>query len=156
MWTNAKTALIAATAVLAMGSAAQAKDARPAADILPPAVILDQMVADGHDLRALDFDHGRYLATVRAPSGRLATFAVDARSGQLLPETADLSDVTVPEAETGAVNAMLAAAGQGHWNLSELKWKRGAYVVEARDDAGDKARFRVDPATGAITGATHR
>lgn len=156
MWTTAKTALIAATAALALGSAAQAKDGRPTADTLPPAVILNQMVADGHDLRALDFDHGRYLATVRAPSGRLATFAVDARSGELLPQAARLGDTTVPEARVGAVEAMLAVAAQGHWNLSEIEWKRGAYVVEARDDAGDKARFRVDPAAGTATETIRR
>ncbi|WP_096702220.1 PepSY domain-containing protein [Magnetospirillum sp. 15-1] len=151
-----KTALIAATVTgLALTSIAQAKD-KPAGDILPPAVILNQMVADGHDLRALDRDHGRYLATVRAPSGQLATFSVDARTGELLPEAARLSTATTPETGTSAVKAMLAAAEQGHWNLSELEWKNDGYVVEARDDSGAKAHFQVDAATGTVTKATHR
>lgn len=151
-----KTALIAATAAtLALSPVAQAKD-KPAGGILPPAVILNQMVADGHDLRALDREHGRYVATVRAPSGQLATFAVDARTGELLPEAARLSSDTTPEAGATAVKAMLAAAEQGHWNLSELEWKNDGYVVEARDDSGAKAHFQVDPASGTVTRATHR
>ncbi|EME71361.1 hypothetical protein H261_03093 [Paramagnetospirillum caucaseum] len=151
-----KTALIAATAAtLALASFAQAKD-KPAGDTLPPAIILDRMVADGHDLRALDLEDGRYLATVRAPSGQLATFAVDARTGELIPEPAHISQTTAREIDADAVKAMLAAAEQGHWNLSELKWKHDAYVVEARDDGGAKARFQVDPATGTVTKATHR
>ncbi|CUW39955.1 conserved exported protein of unknown function [Magnetospirillum sp. XM-1] len=151
-----KTSLIAAAiATLALGSVAQAKD-KPAGDALPPAVILNQMVADGHDLRALDRENGRYLATVRAPSGQLATFSVNARTGELLPEPARLDSATTPEVGANAVKAMLAAAEQGHWNLSELEWKKDSYVVEARDDGGAKAHFQVDPATGTVTKAIHR
>lgn len=151
-----KTTLIAASVTaLALTSVAQAKS-RPLSDALPPAVILNQMVADGHDLRALDRDHGRYHATVRAPSGQLATFEVDARTGELLPEAARISDTTVPETDTNAVKAMLAAAEQGHWNLSELKWKNASYVVAALDDGGAAARFQVDPVTGTVTKTVHR
>lgn len=151
-----KTALIAAAiATLALGSVAQAKD-KPAGTVLPPAVILNQMVADGHDLRALDREKDLYLATVRAPSGQLATFSVNARTGELLPEPARLDSATTPEIHADAVTAMLAAAEQGHWDLSELEWKKDGYVVEARDDSGAKAQFQVDPATGTVTKATHR
>lgn len=152
-----KTALFAATAaVIALASAAQAKDTPAAPALLPPAVILNQMVADGHDLRALDWKNGRYLATVRAPSGQMATFSVDPRSGDLLPVPAKLSRDVIPEIGTNAVAALVAAAGQGHWDLQELKWARDAYVVEARDDTGAEGRFRVDPATGAVVQTAHR
>lgn len=147
-----------AAALVALASAAQAKDgtATAAPALLPPAVIVNQMVADGHDLRALDWKNGRYVATVRAPSGQMATFSVDPRSGELLPVPAKLSRDAVPEIGTNAVAALVAAAGQGHWDLQELKWAHGTYVVEARDDSGTLDHVRVNATSGKAVQTAHR
>jgi hypothetical protein len=152
-----KTTLFAATAaVIALTSAAQAKDGPAVPALLPPAVILNQMVADGHDLRALDWKNGRYVATVRAPSGQMAALSVDPRSGELLPVPAKLGRDVTPEIGTNAVAALVAAAGQGHWDLQELKWVHGAYVVEARDDLGTIGQIRVNPVSGEVVQTAHR
>lgn len=152
-----KTGLIAAAALIALAGTTQARDAAAQPqDVLPPAGIINKMVGEGHDLRALDLERGIYAATIRAPSGQLATFAVDAKTGELLPQPAKLSPTTAPEVSLNAVDAMIAASGEGHWNLSELKWKQGAYVVEARDDTGTEARFTIDPNSGKVTDSRHR
>lgn len=150
------TLLAAATVVVALATTAQAKDGSADPTLLPPAVILNQMVADGHDLRALDWKNGRYVATVRTPSGQMATVSVDPRSGELLPVPAKLSRDTTPEVGSNAVAAMVAAAGEGHWDLQELKWMHGAYVVEARDDNGTTAQIRVNAASGEVIQTAHR
>lgn len=150
------TLLSAAAAVIALAAAAQAKDSPAASAVLPPAVILNQMVADGHDLRALDWKKGRYVATVRAPSGQMAAFFVDPRSGELLPIPAKLDRDVTPEIGANAVVALVAAAGQGHWDLEELKWVHGAYVVEARDDSGILGQVHVNPVSGEVIRTAHR
>lgn len=131
----------------------------PTADMLPPTYIAYQLLGQGHDLRGLDLEKGIYRARIHTNQDRLVTLGVDPRNGELLPhaflsEEAPVDRSPAPAFDAGA--AMQAVALDGHWDVRELKLREGFWKVEACDDAGVTAEFRIDAKSGQVLAIDHQ
>jgi uncharacterized membrane protein YkoI len=147
----------AALLALSLPAVARADDVIPAG-ALPPAALVHQLVADGHDLRRLDYERGRYEARIRTAQGRLVKVAVDPRTGRpYAPQASWDKDGKDggPAVAVTAVEAIVAAAGEGHYDVRELEFRDGRYRVTAADDAGIPARVEVDAADGRVASVVH-
>lgn len=138
--------ILAAVATIAAVSPALAQEQ------LPAAYLVHKLSADGLELRSIEAERGGYEARVVATDGSIVKVGVDGR-------TADLTDAYShakprrAEADSpriGAVEAMVTAAGAGYWDLRELEYKRGHWLVEAADDQGRVRKVAVDGITGMI------
>lgn len=138
--------ILAAIATIAAVSPALAQEQ------LPAAYLVHKLSADGLELRSLEAERGGYEARVVATDGSIVKVGVDGRTADL---TDAYSHAKPYRAETdspriGAVEAMVAAAGAGYWDLRELEYKRGHWQVEAADDQGRVRKVAVDGTTGMI------
>lgn len=138
--------ILAAVATIAAASPALAQEQ------LPAAYLVHKLSADGLELRSLEAERGGYEARVVATDGSIVKVGVDGR-------TADLTDAyshakprraEADSPQVGAVEAMVTAAGAGYWDLRELEYKRGHWLVEAADDQGRVRKVAVDGTTGLI------
>lgn len=138
--------ILAAVATIAAVSPALAQEQ------LPAAYLVHKLSADGLELRSLEAERGGYEARVVATDGSIVKVGVDGR-------TADLTDAyshakprraEADSPRVGAVEAMVTAAGAGYWDLRELEYKRGHWLVEAADDQGRVHKVAVDGTTGLI------
>lgn len=133
--------------VLAIASAAPAFAGEP----LPATYLVHKLTADGLELRSLEAERGAYEARVVATDGSIIKVGVD-------PQTAELTDAyshakarpsNGPAPKVNASQAIMAVAGTGYWDVSEVEYKRGQWQVEARDDQGRSRTVIVDATTGA-------
>jgi len=153
---STKIALLA-TALVAAGTAALADDRIPTT-AFPPAAIIHQLVADGYDVRKLEFERGRYDVQVRSTDGKLLKLAADPTTGKAYSPSATANrsprdaGAAVP---TNAAEAITLAAMEGHYDVTELKFRDGIYRIEARDSAGAPARIDVDAQTAQIAQIQH-
>lgn len=138
--------ILAAVATIAAVSPALAQEQ------LPAAYLVHKLSADGLELRSLEAERGGYEARVVATDGSIVKVGVDGR-------TADLTDAyshakprraEADSPRVGAVEAMVTAAGAGYWDLRELEYKRGHWLVEAADDQGRVRKVAVNGTTGLI------
>lgn len=138
--------ILAAVATIAAVSPALAQEQ------LPAAYLVHKLSADGLELRSIEAGRGGYEARVVATDGSIVKVGVDDRTADL---TDAYSHAKPHRAETdsprvGAVEAMVTAAGAGYWDLRELEYKRGHWLVEAADDQGRVRKVAVDGASGMI------
>jgi hypothetical protein len=138
--------ILAAVATIAAVSPALAQEQ------LPAAYLVHKLSADGLELRSIEAGRGSYEARVVATDGSIVKVGVDGRTADL---TDAYSHAKPHRAETdspriGAVEAMVTAAGAGYWDLRELEYKRGHWLVEAADDQGRVRKVAVDGTTGMI------
>lgn len=138
--------ILAAVATIAAVSPALAQEQ------LPAAYLVHKLSADGLELRSIEAERGSYEARVVATDGSIVKVGVDGRTADL---TDAYSHAKPHRAETdspriGAVEAMVTAAGAGYWDLRELEYKRGHWLVEAADDQGRVRKVAVDGTTGMI------
>ena len=132
---------------LLIGSVASAA---PASD-LPPAAIVHQLVADGHDVRGIKCKPGVCSAAIRDNFGVVNQHAVNAETGKAVKNGITSRFVHVPgPREIGAIDAMLAVAQVGHFNLISIEYRGGNYIILAKDDAGDVGRFKVNAVTKSV------
>lgn len=140
--------ILSAVAAIAFTAPALAQEQAP----LPAAYLVHKLAAEGLELRSLEAEDGGYEARVVATDGSIVKVGVDARTADL---TDAYSHAKPRRAETdsprvGAVEAMVAAAETGYWDLRELEYKRGHWLVEAADDQGRVRKVAVDGTTGMI------
>ncbi|MGE5547065.1 MAG: PepSY domain-containing protein [Solirubrobacterales bacterium] len=146
-----KTLLSLSAAALALGlaTAASAEERIPAT-ALPPTHIVHKLVGDGVDLRGLEYERGAYEARVRTTDGKLIKMAVDPLSGDFTDSRSRVRDDAGPAPRLSASDAVMAVAATGHWDVSEIEYRGGAWMVRASDDKGASARFAVDDTSGQL------
>ncbi|MBF0327320.1 MAG: PepSY domain-containing protein [Alphaproteobacteria bacterium] len=149
-----KTLIAATIAALSLPVLAVADDRVPET-VLPPAAVIHQLVADGHDLRKVEYERGRYDALVRTADARLVKMAVDPMTGHVIAASDRAKRTDVQAVPVNAVEAIVAAAGEGHYDVTELEFRDGRYRVQARDDDGKTARVEIDAQTGQIASIKH-
>lgn len=119
---------------------------------LPAAYLVHKLSADGLVLRSLEAEDGAFEARVVATDGQIVKVGVDARTAELTDAyshaRAHAAEKVAPR--VGAVEAMVAAAGTGYWDLREMEYKHGQWRVEAADDQGRVRTVCVDGATGKV------
>ncbi|WP_156612624.1 hypothetical protein [Paramagnetospirillum marisnigri] len=124
--------------------------AAPVSD-LPPAAIVHQLVADGHDVRGIKCKPGVCSAAIRDSFGVVNQHAVNAETGKAVKNGITSRFVHMPgPREVSAMDAMLAVAQVGHFNLISIEYRGGNYNVLAKDDAGEVGRFKVNAATKSV------
>jgi uncharacterized membrane protein YkoI len=152
--TTTKILIAAAIAALSVPALAVADDRVPET-VLPPAAVIHQLVADGHDVRKVEFERGRYDALVRTNDARLVKMAVDPLTGKAISASDRAKRTDVQAVPVSAVQAIVAAAEEGHYDVTELEFRDGRYRVQARDEAGKSARVEIDAQTGQIASIKH-
>lgn len=134
--------------VLAVAIAAPAFAQEP----LPATYLIHKLTVDGLELRSIEAERGAYEARVVATDGSIVKVGVD-------PQTVDLTDAyshATPRTADGAApkvnaaEAIQAAANTGYWDVRELNFKRGQWLVDARDDQGRSRTVTVDGGTGMV------
>lgn len=120
-------------------------------DDLPPAAIVHQLVADGHEIRGIKCKPAVCKADIRDSFGIVNQHAVNAKTGQITRNSILSRFVQVPAPrEITGVAAMLAVAYAGHYDLISMDYRGGMYDIRAKDDAGDIGRFKVNAVTKAV------
>lgn len=151
-----KPALFAAT-LMTVSAAAMADDRIPD-NVVPPAAVIHQLVADGYDVRQVEFERGRYDVRVRTTDGKLLKLAADPATGKLYSPSAATNRGAKdagPAMATNAADAISLAAAEGHYLVSELNFRDGLYRIDARDDAGIPALIEVNASNGQISQVKH-
>lgn len=139
------------TAAILIGlSTGSAAIAGPTND-LPPAAIVHQLVADGHEVRGIKCKPGVCTVAIRESFGIVNQYAVNSRTGQvnkssILSRFAHVSGVR----EINGIDAMLAVANIGHFDLISIDYRGGTYDIRAKDDAGEIGRFKVNAVSKAV------
>ena len=143
------TATITAVALIGL-LAGSAAIAGPTND-LPPAAIVHQLVADGHEVRGIKCKPGVCTVAIRDNFGIVNQYAVNARTGQVIKNGILSRFAHVPGVgEINGIDAMLAAAQVGHFNLISIEYRGGTYDIRAKDDAGEIGRFKVNAVSKAV------
>ncbi|OAN49440.1 PepSY domain-containing protein [Magnetospirillum moscoviense] len=81
--------------------------------------------------------------------------AVDPMTGHVIAASDRAKRTDVQAVPVNAVEAVVAAAGEGHYDVTELEFRDGRYRVQARDDDGKTARVEIDAQTGQIASIKH-
>lgn len=147
--------IAAATAILALGSAAALADDRIPAEALSPAYVVHKLAADGHELRSIEFKDGAYRVDVATGDGRTYRATVDPADASLNPHAFVGRGLRADQAPAGSLSSSIIVQlvdAAGYPDLVELEMKNGMWKVEAQDATGRKAKLWADPVTGAIAG----
>lgn len=124
-----------------------------AQESLNPTYLIHKLTVDGVQLRSLEPARGIYRAKVLATDdATVVKVGVD-------PASVFLTDA-YSHAKTGkakgdlprltAAEAIQAAAYTGYWDVRELGYKHGTWLVTARDDNGRSRTVAVDAASGVV------
>lgn len=119
---------------------------------LPAAYLVHKLSADGLQLRSIEAEDGVFEARVVATDGQLVKVGVDPHTAFL---TDDFSHARPGRPEkvaprVGAVEAMVAAAETGFWDLREMDYEHGRWEVKAADDQGRVREIHVNGTTGKV------
>ena len=134
-----------ATVVLGFSLPAQASG-------LSPSAIVEQLSAQGYDLRGISCQSGACAVAVHEPGDGITRILVNANNAQPVAN-ARLGHVSarVPDGGLKGGDALALLAKVGYGDLISMTFEDGVYGVRAKASDGTMASFQIDAASGALT-----
>lgn len=122
------------------------------ASSLSASAIVDQMSAQGYDLRGISCQSGACAVAVHEPGDGITRILVNANNGQPV-KNALLGHASAKVSDGGLTgrDAMAVVAKAGYGDLVSMSFEDGVYGLRAKASDGKMATFQVDSASGAMT-----
>ncbi len=148
------TAIVAGAGIAALSLPAMAGDIAPP-EALTTAYVVHKLASDGLEVRDIEFENGIYVADIATGDGHTYRAAVDPLTATANPHAFANRALGRDEAPAGSLSSSIIVQlldAAGYPQIAEMEIENGLWKVKARDAAGQKAKLRVDPISGAIAG----